>query len=114
MAKAKFTSKPAPIAPQKPRTIKRARLLKQELEAHFLPVGITALEDIRYIWLALDALMGILLTGDKTKSAIGDLMRLPVKKLGTIVNREFPDLVRGRQKLQELQALNSGQKGGAR
>ena len=107
-------SKPQPATPQKPavknaqkptpkRKTKGERLCHQELEAHYVSVGLMALEDIVDVSRALVALTNILLQGDETQSAIGDMLRLPVRKLGHSV-KEFRDLDAARQKLQQLNA----------
>lgn len=109
----KFGAKAAAKTVKKPRPTRHENLLQQELQAHFVEVGITELEDIGDIWRALNSLMEILLKGNETQS-IGHLLKLPVKKLGVIVGREFPDLVQARSRLCDLQALNSAGEGGAR
>jgi hypothetical protein len=105
--------------PMSERRTKIQRLLGQELDAHYVEVGLMACEDVRCIWLALNALMLILLfQGDETQERIGNLMRLPVRRLGVIV-KEFPDLGKARHKLEQLNAqtraiFDKRKKGGAR
>ena len=105
-------SKPTSTTPQKPaakRLTKHEKSLGAELEAHYLEVGITALEDIRHVSLALDGLQGILLRGDEADIAAGNLVRPLAGKLGRAVH-EFPDLIKARRKLHDLQVLNSQRK----
>jgi hypothetical protein len=116
-------AKPAVKTPKKPKCEGRDKgsiLCKRELDAHYHKIGLMALEDIRCIWLALNALTVILLfQGDERQEEIGNLMRLPVRRLGVIVKKEFPDLDAARKRLVEANAqtrafFDKGKKGGAR
>ena len=130
MAKAKSTPKATPTAPQKPAPKPRKRtsdkplsarykrLLKDELDAWGVDIGITAASDLRQIRHALDALMNTLLRGDEADVAVGHLMRFPVKRLGVIVDDNFRHLDRDIQKLRDIIAEEKKEeakrKGGAR
>ncbi len=107
MAKPKV-SKQLTAVPQKTARSESGKrnLYKEESDAHFLQVGITALEDIQKTCFALDSLTNLLLRGDEAERAAAHLMRIPVEKLAHAVG-QIPDLVEARRKLYELQLLNS-------
>ncbi len=111
MSKAvKNLSQPAAQAPQKPaskRLAKKQDLLGQELQAHYVEVGLTSLEDIRFSWLALRAIMlEHLWSDDENTQRIGHILHFPVRRLGECV-KEFPDLQTARKKLEDLHAVNT-------
>jgi hypothetical protein len=113
----KTLEKPAVKKTVKPRRDKGKRLLKMELDAHFLEVGLRALDNICSAHHALKGLVGILDRGDECDIATAHLLRLPVDTLGKEV-AQFPDLKKAHKKLYEAQVASHkyydrDEKGGA-
>jgi hypothetical protein len=110
----KNLSKSQPATPQKPApkpnkkpvdkplSAKYKRLLKEDLDARSVTIGITAAADLRKIRHSLDALMGILSRGGDPEIAIRHMMEFPVKRLGAIVDDNFRNLNRDIQKLHNI------------